>query len=229
MQIIETKIYTYNELSDKAEEKARDWFRESSAGDEFGADCVFEDAADIADMLGIDIRQTRIKRLADYKGAPEYKPTIYYSGFSSQGDGACFEGTWRAKDVKLGKVQDHAPTDVELHRIAAEFERLALLCPDGRFSVKHRGHYYHKYCTDFEFDNLIPEYDDDTARSTAEWAAIEAKYKSVEDDLKESARDFMEWIYRQLEKEYDYQNSDEVVAENIVANEYEFTVDGVRA
>jgi len=36
----------------------------------------------------------------------------------------------------------------------------------------------------------------------------------------------MRWIYRQLKTEYEYSVSDEVVAENIIANGYEFTEDG---
>jgi hypothetical protein len=39
----------------------------------------------------------------------------------------------------------------------------------------------------------------------------------------------MRWIYRQLEREYDYQNADAQVDENIRANEYEFYEDGKRA
>lgn len=49
------------------------------------------------------------------------------------------------------------------------------------------------------------------------------------DDLRECLADFSRWIYRNLEKEYDYQNSDEAVEEAIIANEYEFTEDGERA
>jgi hypothetical protein len=39
-------------------------------------------------------------------------------------------------------------------------------------------------------------------------------------------RDFADWIYRQLESEYDYANSDESVDENILCNEYEFDENG---
>ncbi len=44
----------------------------------------------------------------------------------------------------------------------------------------------------------------------------------------ELLRDFAHWIYRQLEQEWDYQNTDEQVDESIQANEYEFDEDGVR-
>jgi hypothetical protein len=57
---------------------------------------------------------------------------------------------------------------------------------------------------------------------------LQVKLGEDEDTLIELARDFMDWIYKQLEKEWDYQNSDEQVEESIRANEYEFLEDGVR-
>jgi len=48
----------------------------------------------------------------------------------------------------------------------------------------------------------------------------------AEDDLTEYLRDFMNWIYRALENEHDYQNSDDVIIETIEANEYEFDREG---
>lgn len=39
----------------------------------------------------------------------------------------------------------------------------------------------------------------------------------------------MRWIYRALEAEYEYQDSDGQVDETIKANEYEFEEDGSRA
>lgn len=49
------------------------------------------------------------------------------------------------------------------------------------------------------------------------------------DGIKELLRDYMRWIYKQLEKEHEYQNSNEVVDETITINEYEFDEDGNRA
>ena len=49
-----------------------------------------------------------------------------------------------------------------------------------------------------------------------------------ETDLTEAARDFMRWIYRQLEAAYEWENAVEQVDDSIRANEYEFTEDGER-
>ena len=50
----------------------------------------------------------------------------------------------------------------------------------------------------------------------------------AEDAVIEALRDLACWLYRQLEREYEYLTSDAVVDEAILANEYTFTEDGHR-
>lgn len=107
MRTIETRVFTYSELSDSAKSNARDWYRDSSAGDNFFAECVYDDAAEIGDYVD---RETD-------KG---------------------------------------------------------------------------------------------------------------EDEITQLLRDFADWIYEQLEIAYDWENSDDNVAEIIEANGYEFTEDGAQ-
>jgi hypothetical protein len=61
-----------------------------------------------------------------------------------------------------------------------------------------------------------------------EYLAREKVLREAEEAAIETARDAMRWIYRRLEREYEYQNSVECVDEVIRANEYEFTEDGRR-
>ena len=186
-------IYTYEELSDEAKAKARDWYRKND--DNEYSEFVIDDAKEVAALMGWEIDK------------------IYWSGFSYQGDGACFEGIMRYNKgcAKLVKAYTN---DAELNRIAKAWQSLqrrnfyAL-----EASVKHRGHYYHEMCTVFDCEDT---------RSNYGWM----QNPEAEDDIKEIARDFMRWIYKRLEAEYEYSVSDEVVAENIIANGYEFTEDG---
>ena len=53
--------------------------------------------------------------------------------------------------------------------------------------------------------------------------------EEAEEGIPELMRDFADWIYRQLEKEWEWQNADEQVDESIRANEYDFEIDGRRA
>ena len=186
-------IYTYEELSDEAKAKARDWYRKND--DNEYSEFVIDDAKEVAALMGWEIDK------------------VYYSGFWSQGDGACFEGIMRYNKgcAKLVKAYTN---DAELNRIAKAWQDLqrrnfyAL-----RASVKHRGHYQHEMCTEFDCGDTRHNYG---------WL----QNPEAEDDTKEIARDFMRWIYKRLESEYEYSVSDEVVAENIIANGYEFTEDG---
>ena len=212
MRTIETKVYQFDELSEAAKEKAREWYRLASEFDNDFTDCVIEDARQCAEFIGITFDTKPVELMG---GGTRQDPCVYWSGFSSQGDGACFEGAWRASDVKPGKLKEHAPKDTELHRIAGEFEKIAKAFPDSSFRVKHRGHYSHKYCTEFDCEPGEP-------------GDLIDSDDFPEDKLIEAARDFMQWIYRQLEKEWEYQNSDEQVDEMIRINEYEFTESGRR-
>lgn len=189
MKTIVTKVYTLDELSPAAKEKAREWYRDASADDTFGAECIIEDAKRVGVFLGLEISR------------------IYYSGFWSQGDGACFEGSWHPANVTEKDLLAYAPKDDELARLAKAFAELAAEFPDARFSVRHSGRYYHEYCTRF---------------------SIECDGDEFEERAAEASRDFMRWIYRQLENDWDYRNSDEQIDETIRANEYTFTEVGTR-
>lgn len=197
MKTLTFNAYSFNELSDKAKETAREWFRD---GLDVDLEFTTDDATTQFGLCGFDITN------------------IYYTGFWSQGDGACFKGTWRARDVRAAELKANCRVDAELHRIADECARIAALFPHAYLKVEHRGHYYHEHCTDFTV-SIVDENGDEI--DTAEASKSEAA-------LIEVSKDAMRWIYQQLEKEYDYRNSDEQIDDGIRANEYLFNETGRR-
>lgn len=214
MKEIVTKVFEFKELCDKAKEKAREWYRRCNDGDSSWSEFVIEDAVRQAKRMGIEI-DTRVRQTHRPLPKPILDPCIWWSGFCSQGDGACFEGHWFACDVKADELKADCPQDKELHRIVDVFASIAKDYPNARFSVKHSGHYSHKYCTEFDV-----EMRGDTTEGSV--------FQKDEDALIENARDFMEWIYRTLEKEYEYQNSDEQIDQYMNDSEDTFTEDGER-
>lgn len=198
MQIIQVNLFKYNELSDSAKEKARQWWRDCNSSDNFWSECVIDDAKAIGKLMGFDIDK------------------VYYSGFWSQGSGACFEGTFRGSEFEPGGIEKYAPQDKELHRIAAEIEKIINQFYAIYLKVKHSGHYYHENCTEFEISIT-----DNTDNEIISPEAAEA-----EKSLIALSRDLMKWIYCNLEKEYEYQNADEQIAESIEANDCDFTEEG---
>jgi hypothetical protein len=210
-ELIQTTVYRLGELSDRAKETSRSWYREGAPFDDWH-EFVFEDFARICAILGIELK-TRPVRL--YGGGVQQEPCIWFSGFSSQGDGACLEGWLRHQKGASKRIRDHAPKDTELHRIA---DTLQAIQRKNFFqlsaSISHRGRYYHEYTMAISVKRDSP--------------TGQAMTADAEDTVIEALRDLARWLYRQLETEYEFQTSDEVVDEAIAANEYTFTRVGRR-
>jgi len=161
---------------------------------------VYEDAKAIGKLMGIDI------------------DNIYFSGFWSQGDGACFEGNFHYKAGCVKEVKAYAPQDTELHRIAKEWSKIQRpLFYKVNGTVKHSGYYNHEYCTQI---NLYADGD-----LGDRYIEIGIDHKT-EDAFSDVLRSFMRWIYSQLEAEYIHITSDDHIREDLSANSDEFLSDG---
>lgn len=127
-----------------------------------------------------------------------------YSGFYSQGDGACFDGYWNAKRFDYAGLREHAPKDTELHGLSLRLLGLTLQQPDGigrvaRYSGRYSGRYSHdKTMISENIDSDDSQYD--------------AKFEA---ELLDISRALARWYYAQLEAENDYQNSDEAIHERL--------------
>ena len=210
-RVIETTVYQLDELSDAAREKARSWYREG-AFDHDWHEFVYEDFVRIGEILGLRFR-TRSTRL--YGGRTRPEPCIWFRGFWSQGDGACFEAFYSYRKDAPRLIRDHASQDAELHRIADALQAVQRRnFYQLHAEASHRGHYYHEYCMAISVTRDSPTYQDMT--------------EDAEGEVAEALRDLARWLYRQLEREYEYLTSDEAVDETIIANEYTFTEAGRR-
>ncbi len=201
---METRTYTvykFNELSEEQQKKVLDRYRDFNTDENSDwYDSVYDDAKQVAELMGIDVDK------------------IYFSGFWSQGDGACFEGRYSYKKGSLKAVKSYAPLDNELHRIAKELtaiQKQNFYKLEAR--IKHSGFYQHSNCTKFYITKEGEYYfdsNDSYVRDNDKAALVPV------------IRDFMDWIYKQLEKEYEYLTSDEAIKESLIANDYDFTNEG---
>ena len=190
MQTITTTVYEYNELSDEAKQTALEKQYNINIDGYNWWDSDFCDFKEIAALIGITVKD------------------IYFSGFCSQGDGACFTGNYEYKKGALKSVKEYAPLDAELHEIALNLQNLQRkYFYQLSANVEHHGHYYHELCT------RIQVYKD------GDYVNDEA-----ENGITEFLRNFMQWIYLQLNKQYDYLTLEEAIVETL--NEYQFTEDG---
>ncbi len=208
MRTICKTVFTFNELSDKAKKKAREWYKSQDLG--YGWwDSVFENASIIASLFGLDIRNKPVKMK---NGKTQYPVSIFFSGFYSQGDGASFEGRYTYKDGATDAVKEYAPEDGTLHSIVNQLQNLQHRHSNRlEATIKQSGRYSHEFTM-----SLDMTWDDDYSEE-----------ENIFDDeatseLLEIMRDFARWIYKNLEREYDYLMSDEVVDETLISNDYEF-------
>ena len=202
---IEKTVFEFAELSDRAKERARDWFRSCGGPEDF--EFVIDDAIAIGELMGIQFDHRTVRLM---NGSTRGEPKVWWSLSYCQGDGASFDGIYRYRKGASKLVRDHAPVDKVLHRIVdalmeaqkPHFYRLIAHCSDSRGCQ-------HVDCEDSE----------------SSYREIGAEQTVVEDALK----DFAHWIYTQLRDEDEYHNADEQVDESIEANEYEFDEEGRRA
>ena len=146
-------------------------------------------------------------------GGTQQEPCIWFRSF-------CSKVTVRAlnRGIPTGNMlralSGHAPQDTR-HRIADALQAVQRRnFYQLRADASHRGHYYHEYCMAISVERDSPTYQDMTG--------------DAEETIIEALRDLARWLYRQLEREYDYLSSDEAVDETIAANEYTFTAAGRR-
>ena len=205
-ETIERTLYKFDELSDGAKETARDWWRQCENSD-FDTEFLYDDFEHVAEALGVTFKRRDVPLCG---GGTRSKPSIFWTGFSSQGDGASFEGAYEYVKQSRKKIREYAPHDSTLHEIAdslfeiqrKHFYRLTA-------STLQRGYYMHSGCMAVDVHEDGRDADADTA-----------------DEVKSALRSFADWMYSALEKEYWYRMSAEHVDEMITANEYEFSEDG---
>ena len=128
---------------------------------------------------------------------------ISYTGFWSQGDGASF-----CARVNIDRW-------LTVNKQRGHYRRLLKYLDWISIKVDRNGHYYHEYTmgTDLDLYEEVPD-------------KVYMLAQELEDAILEDARDLARQIYRELRKEYEFQTSDEAVAEGLIANEYLFTEDG---
>ena len=204
-RVIERTVYRFHELSDKAKARARDHYREQGLHDQWW-DFVYEGAIRVAGILGIDIVPKS-----------QNAPAIWFSGFSSQGDGACFSGRYASKpgtETTEG-IRSECPQDEELHRIA---DALALLQVSAR--VQHGQRIEANITTSGSYCHS------GTMNVDATYTGGDSPDPEIAEELQQLMRDFADWIYARLEDEYDRLNSNEHIDEALLNGDNEFEESG---
>ena len=198
MRVLETKVYTFDELSEEAKEKAIEknrhmnvdyWEWYHNVYDTFKE--KYSDLFEITDM--------------------------YFSGFCSQGDGAMFE-----YGGITDKLIDEFIAQLELSPLRKKIVKdIFYFSGSGR----QHGHYYHEKCcwhiiniecTYAYREGYYPNIDEFMYELQVDFDAY----------VREKYIDLAQELYQSLEDEYEWHTSDEAIEERLINGEYEFTENG---
>jgi len=197
MRVLETKVYTLDELSEEAKEKAIENNRHLNVEN-------WEWYHNVYDAF-------------KYKYSSLFEITdIYFSGFHSQGDGAMFE-----YGGITDKLIDEFIAQLELTPLRKKLvKELVYFSGHG----KQRGHYYHeRSCT----HNLYVELNGSSSYmySNIDKFLFELQL-DFEAFIEERYIDLAQELYQSLEDEYEWHTSDEAIRECLIEGEHEFTENG---
>ena len=199
MTTVEVNVYQFDELNNKAKEKAREWYRDGGF-DYPWWDFIYDDFKERAKEAGFDVTN------------------IYWSGFYSQGDGAMFEYDYISDKLRLDFI----------NTLGLSQMRKDWLINNTMTSGKglHRGHYYHKNSCSHNIYWEVDNGDLHWATNFHIW--VESFAADFEEYVIDIYKDLCCELYRDLENTWDEINSDEAVDETIMANEDVFDEDGNR-
>lgn len=137
MRIVETKVYPFTELSAEAKKKALEKFRDVNVDHSQWCDFLLEQFQEELKAKGFE------------------DPEIHYSGFGSQGDGACF-----------------TCSKIDLEKWNSNYAGKGLF-----INITHSSHYYYASSTD------IIVSDDSDALNADETATLEKMLEKERTDL----------------------------------------------
>ena len=204
-EIICTTVYQFPELSDAAKEKARSWYRELGPHDDWW-DAVYEDFERVCEILSIRLKTTPVRLMG---GGTRAKPCIWFSGFWSQGDGACFEGhvsDWPKFLATIGK-EDWVSWAYECSwRASSVCSRGNNMSVNSELDAPENPHDEEEDPLRFHAWSVI-----NLPPSEADLAALESK---IDDKFNELASE----LYNDLEAEHDYQTADEQVVDWVLSH-----------
>jgi hypothetical protein len=196
MRVVETRVYTFEELSATSKEVAIENHRDVNTYDGWW-EPVYEGLTERAEQAGFSVGN------------------IYFSGFWSQGDGAMFEYTTLG-DTLLNKFVDQ----LDLSPMRKSWLKTQTF---AQSRGTHSGHYYHENCCSHVID-FESNFGWASAINVANW--IEGFVDQYEEFVIAEYKTLCRELYSDLESDHELLTSDEQVADTIIMNEWEFDEDG---
>lgn len=199
-------VYKLEELDEATQHTAHEkWYEH--AFDYGWWEFQYDDFGRICDIIGVQLDTKPVKLRS---GESRTEPCVFFSGFWSQGDGASFFGRYRYAKGSKAAIRAYC-TDEELIRITdALYELQKPFLYGLTASITSLGsNYSHSNTMDVSVEHETREVS-----------------RELDREITRLMRDLADWLYRGLDKEYEYQTSFEQFKESCEANGYEFTDTG---
>jgi hypothetical protein len=214
----EEPSYKYTDLSDEAKEAVKYWWYEHGAEHEWW-ECAYEDFKRDGYKLGFVIDD------------------INFSGFYSQGDGACWSGQVDVATWLKTHTEDSIARDAWCALIQEDF------C-DKHFGILTRGHYSHSntmMCVGWDWVDESGEDDhlylkqptifqgmhyQDVRNLITSSDFIYTDPNDIQEAAFESAKDYADQLYKRLREEYEYITGEENLIEMCEINDWKFNDEG---
>lgn len=196
---VETKLFSFSELSEQAKAAAiesvrnSDWYLDY---DWFTS--LKEDFNQILELIGF------------------YDVDSKFSGFWSQGDGASFTGRYSYEKGCLKAVKEYAPKDDALHELVESI------------ATRQKPHFYKLECVIYSA-SIYCHAHTMQFEWAKDGDCFEWRNGYEQEEIEATFRGLANWYYEKLEAEYDYLMSDDALTNYIEANERRFTEDGKEA
>jgi hypothetical protein len=187
MHTLSINLYTFEELAPEVQKKVIERERYINVDTSFWYEPIIEDWTEELERRGFE----QVK--------------ILFSGFGSQGDGACFTATVNIEQFLRGRGLQRLYRDV----ISAAKQGLLWI------TIRHTYRYYFATSTD-----VVIQYDGDQDIDDA----VERLRRIIE----EARKAWGNAIYRELEEAFSAEISNEAVQDTLIANEYTYLSDGTR-
>ena len=216
--------YTYEQLNDNAKEKVRQWWYEHGAEHEWW-DCAYEDFKEEGRKLGFDIGK------------------MNFSGFYSQGDGACWSGHIDVVAWLRSHSEDSIGLEAWIQLINESFAEKHIPVGGGNAHYSHSGTMSFGYW-DSVLDSNGDDLDGDDALLNKDSIFQGMHFKDllsiimhddnmphktlndIEEATAQSARDYADELYKRLREEYEYIVSEANLIEMCDINDWKFDEEG---
>lgn len=200
------EVYKFEELSEEAKKKAREWYKDGMNNDFWiESSMISESMVELAKERGFEF---------------EGKRGVSWDLSYCQGD---YVGL---QDAELSKEKMHEIVLAKLND--DEKSMFTFLTSNGYMRVYGKTDYHHYYHQQYNIEVEAVDYPENELTEAIMDTFIERIEEVAEEALKSYVEDFCYELKRGGYEEIDYYYSDEYIDENIINNEYEFTKDGAR-